>query len=68
MSPANQPHWKENTLMTNKDVYMRHNFPLESVNVLKRVPYTWISVGFTPKQIYDALKEIGFAFPEEEKR
>ncbi|MBI2523552.1 hypothetical protein HYW19_04110 [Candidatus Woesearchaeota archaeon] len=37
-------------------------FPFASLNPLKSAGYTWTLINVTPKEVYDALKKIGFVW------
>ena len=37
-------------------------YPFGSLNPLKSAGYTWTLVNITPKEVYDALKQIGFVW------
>ena len=68
----NKGRWEENLLMENEDPYISWfhkpaEFPFSSLNPLKSAPYTWISVEYSPQEIYNALKDIGIKFPELKK-
>lgn len=67
VSDRNQATWRKNTFITNEDPYVtdrKREFPFSSLNPLKTANHTWITIGYSPHDIYNALKQIGFKFPD----
>ena len=52
--------------LTHEPIYrfggLPEEFPFESLNLLKSADYTWTLVNITSKEVYDALKRIGFVW------
>ena len=73
-SEKNKDNWKEKTLLAGEDPYVladsidEPEFPFKSLNPLKTVGHTWTAIGFTPHDIFNALREIGFKFPNDSAR
>lgn len=52
--------------LTQKSIYQigdkPEQYPFGSLNPLKSLYYTWTLVNITPKEVYDAIKKIGFVW------
>ena len=74
ISIKNRQKWRRNTLIAGEDVYVTQfigrssglapEFPYSSVNPNKTVKYTWVMIEFSPHDVYDALRNLGFKFPQ----
>ncbi len=66
-SQKNQEKWKYYGLSEDEDPYIwdkGREFPFSSLNPLKTANHTWSVIGFSPDDVYDIFRKLGFTFPE----
>lgn len=71
ISEENRSKWRKNTFIAEEDIYVtgfidgrKPEFPYTSIAPDKTGLHTWIMIGFSPHDVYNALRKLGFIFPK----